>query len=98
MSRKKQQTDAQTAEQKENEEVSTAENQEQTDNEAAIQTKKETPVSYRYTKEELIEGAAALKAERFEIAGALFDCTQPLTLEEAKKRVEAYRKRTKKGV
>jgi hypothetical protein len=67
-------------------------------NRKQLQAEQTTPVAQTYTKEELIEGAAALKAERFEVAGALFDCTQPLTLEEAKKRVEAYRKRTKKGV
>jgi hypothetical protein len=46
-----------------------------------------------YTKEELIEGASRFNAERFEMAGALFDCTQPITLEEAKKKLEEYRNR-----
>lgn len=57
------------------------------------QTEQAVQAVQTYTKEELIEGAATLKAERFEVAGALFDCHQPITLEEAKKRLDAYRKR-----
>lgn len=32
------------------------------------------------TKHEWIEGAAALKHERFEVAGALFDCKEDVLL------------------
>ncbi|MEC0125345.1 hypothetical protein [Paenibacillus pabuli] len=44
------------------------------------------------TKQEWIEGAAALKHERFEVAGALFDCKADtlLSQQEVQNRLEAY--------
>lgn len=44
------------------------------------------------TKQEWIEGAAALKHERFEVAGALFDCKSDtlLSQQEVQNRLEAY--------
>ncbi|WP_405131155.1 hypothetical protein MHB43_01195 [Paenibacillus sp. FSL H8-0317] len=44
------------------------------------------------TKQEWIEGAVALKHERFEVAGALFDCKADtlLSQQEVQNRLEAY--------
>lgn len=44
------------------------------------------------TKQEWIEGAAVLKHERFEIAGALFDCkaTDLLSQQEVQSRLNAF--------
>lgn len=44
------------------------------------------------TKQEWIEGAAVLKHERFEIAGALFDCKAGdlLSLQDVQDRLDAY--------
>lgn len=44
------------------------------------------------TKQEWIEGAAALKHERFEVAGALFDCKADtlLSQQEVQSRLDAY--------
>ncbi|WP_258530918.1 hypothetical protein [Paenibacillus taichungensis] len=44
------------------------------------------------TKQEWIEGAAALKHERFEVAGALFDCKADtlLSQQEVQNRLDAY--------
>jgi len=44
------------------------------------------------TKQEWIEGAAALKHERFEVAGALFDCKADILLsqQEVQSRLDAY--------
>lgn len=44
------------------------------------------------SKQEWIEGAAALKHERFEVAGALFDCKADtlLSQQEVQNRLEAY--------
>ncbi|WP_338542812.1 hypothetical protein [Paenibacillus tundrae] len=44
------------------------------------------------TKDEWIEGAAALKHERFEVAGALFDCKADtlLSQQEVQNRLDAY--------
>lgn len=44
------------------------------------------------TKQEWIEGAASLKYERFEVAGALFNCkaTDLLSQQEVQNRLEAY--------
>lgn len=46
----------------------------------------------RRTKQEWIEGAAALKHERFEIAGALFDCKENdlLSRQDVQNRLDAY--------
>ncbi|MCP3807128.1 hypothetical protein NLX78_07765 [Paenibacillus sp. Lou8.1] len=46
----------------------------------------------RRTKQEWIEGAAALKHERFEVAGALFDCAAGALLSraEVEQRLDAY--------
>lgn len=43
-------------------------------------------------KREWIEGAPIFKAERFEIAGALFDCPEDamLTQEEVNRKLDAY--------
>ncbi|WP_216642860.1 hypothetical protein [Paenibacillus sp. Cedars] len=44
------------------------------------------------TKQEWVEGAAALKHERFEIAGALFDCkaNDLLSRQDVQNRLDAY--------
>ncbi|WP_127550627.1 hypothetical protein [Paenibacillus amylolyticus] len=44
------------------------------------------------TKKEWIEGAAALKHERFEVAGALFDCKADtlLSQQEVQNRLDTY--------
>ncbi|UQZ34604.1 hypothetical protein C2I18_14370 [Paenibacillus sp. PK3_47] len=44
------------------------------------------------SKREWIEGAVALKRERFELAGALFDCCDDdeLTLQEVQDKLTAY--------
>ena len=44
------------------------------------------------TKQEWIEGAAILKHERFEVAGALFDCKedQQLSQQDVQNRLDAY--------
>ncbi|WP_256984791.1 MULTISPECIES: hypothetical protein [Paenibacillus] len=44
------------------------------------------------TKQEWIEGAAALKHERFEVAGALFNCQANtlLSQQEVQSRLDAY--------
>ncbi|OAB34122.1 hypothetical protein [Paenibacillus glacialis] len=44
------------------------------------------------TKQEWIEGAVVLKRERFEIAGALFDCKTDalLSRQEVNQKLEAY--------
>ncbi|MEY8748624.1 hypothetical protein AB9M62_57225 [Bacillales bacterium AN1005] len=44
------------------------------------------------TKDEWIEGSAALKHERFEVAGALFDCNPNTLLSklEVQNRLDAY--------
>lgn len=44
------------------------------------------------TKQEWIEGSAALKHERFEVAGALFDCKADtlLSQQEVQNRLDAY--------
>lgn len=44
------------------------------------------------TKQEWIEGAAALKHERFEVAGALFDCKpdELLSQQDVQSRLDAY--------
>lgn len=50
------------------------------------------------SKQEWIESAVVLKRERFEIAGALFDCPDEtlLSKQEVVRRVEAYLGLTKK--
>ncbi|WP_340394923.1 hypothetical protein [Paenibacillus sp. FSL E2-0177] len=50
------------------------------------------------TKQEWIESAVVLKRERFEIAGALFDCDEDtlLTQQEVIQKVQAYLGLTKK--
>lgn len=50
------------------------------------------------TKKEWIEGAVALKHERFEVAGALFNCEadQLLSQQDVEKRLNAYLRPTKK--
>ncbi|CAH1216099.1 hypothetical protein [Paenibacillus sp. JJ-223] len=44
------------------------------------------------TKKEWIEGASALKHERFEVAGALFDCKEDVLLsqQEVQSRLDAF--------
>ncbi|PAD31898.1 hypothetical protein [Paenibacillus sp. 7523-1] len=44
------------------------------------------------TKQEWIEGAAILKHERFEVAGALFNCKaeELLSQQDVQKRLDAY--------
>ncbi|MCM3699194.1 hypothetical protein [Paenibacillus macerans] len=48
-------------------------------------------------KQEWIESAAAVRAEPYEIAGALFDCTPDalLSQQEVQRRLDAYRRPAK---
>ena len=56
-------------------------------------TRKETPDEIKRTKQEWIESAAYLRAERFEVAGALFDVkdNQPVAESEVKRRLTKYK-------
>lgn len=56
-------------------------------------TRKETPDEIKRTKQEWIESAAYLRAERFEVAGALFDVkdNQSVAESEVKRRLTKYK-------
>jgi hypothetical protein len=58
-----------------------------------VATRKETPDEIKRTKQEWIESAAYLRAERFEVAGALFDVkdNQPVAESEVKRRLTKYK-------